>query len=78
MCGKCGKCSKIDLVPGMNNAIANDLKAALCFDLDNLMFEPQAIVMSPEFHKALEKPSGIRGISIVVNELAEKHWDLKF
>jgi hypothetical protein len=54
------------------------LKEALLFYLDNLLVEPQAIVMSPEFHKTLNKPSGMRGVQITVDQSAKTHWRLKF
>jgi hypothetical protein len=62
----------------VNKIIASELKDGLIFELDNLIAEPQAIVMSPEFHKAIEKPSGIRGVNIVVDARSERHWRLKF
>jgi hypothetical protein len=62
----------------MNDFMKRKLREALFFDLDNLAVQPQAIIMSPEFHEKLEKPAGFRGVPITVNRFAKKHWCLKF
>jgi hypothetical protein len=62
----------------MNIILTAKLKEALLFDLDNLLVEPRVIILSPEFHAALNKPLGMRGIIIMVDQVAKTHWRLEF